>query len=181
LVEIIKPRKETQGWRPRYLIRLTERGRDIYKLFRGEPPGPSHATALLKRHKSKEHAALNLETAELLWRAGYEVKLFPDNVPLESGEVYQPDLLIAEQGSGEALYVECERATYKNPEERSQKWRLYYTATDGRFCVITPSEEATEAIKGEILDWAGDRPLTLWMGDMERSRAENVWLVKHQS
>lgn len=95
LVEIIKPRKETQGWRPRYLIRLTERGKDIYKLFRGEPPGPSHATALLKRHKSKEHAALNLEAAELLWQAEYEVKLFPDQVSLESGEVYQPDLLIS--------------------------------------------------------------------------------------
>jgi hypothetical protein len=122
-----------------------------------------------------------VEAAELLWQAGYKVKLFPDQVSLESGEVYQPDLLIAEQDSGEALYVECERATYKNPEERSQKWELYYTATDGRFYVITPSEEATEAIRKEILDWAGDRVLTLWMGDMERSRAENVWLVKHQS
>jgi len=161
LVEIIKPHQETRKWRPSYMIRLTERGKDIYKLFCGEPPDPSHAFALLKRHKSKEHAALNLEAAELLWRAGYEVKLFPDNVPLESGEVYQPDLLIAEQDSGEALYVECEWATYKNPEERSQKWRLCYAATDGRFCVITPSEEA--------------------MGDMERSRVETAWLVKHQS
>jgi len=181
LVKIIKPRKETQGWRPRYLIRLTERGKDIYKLFRGEPPGPSHATALLKRHKSKEHAALNLEAAELLWRAGYTVKLFPDNVPLESGEVYKPDLLITERDGAETLHVECERATYKNPEERSQKWMLYYAATDGHFCVITPSEEATETIKEEILAWAGDRALTLWMGDMERSRVETVWLVKHQS
>jgi len=181
LIEIIKPRKETQGWRPRYLIRLTERGKDIYKLFRGEPPSPSHATALLKRHKSKEHAALNLEAAELLWRAGYEVKLFPDQVVLESDQVYQPDLLIAEQDGGKMLYVECERATYKNPKERSQKWKLYYAATDGHFCVITPSEEAMEAIKKEILDWAGDRALTLWMGDMEKSREGNVWLVKHPS
>jgi hypothetical protein len=169
------------GLRPRYLIRLTERGKDIYKLFRGEPPGPSHATALLKRHKSKEHAALNLGAAELLWRAGHEVKLVPDNVPLESEGIDHPDLLIAEQDSGEVLYIECERATHKNPEERSQKWKLYYAATDGRFCVITPSEEATEAIKGEILDWAGDQPLTLWMGDMERSREGNVWLGKYQS
>jgi len=136
---------------------------------------------LLKRHKSKEHAALNLEAAELLWRAGYEVKLFPDNVSLESGMIYYPDLLIADQSGGETLYVECERATYKNPEERSQKWKLYYAATEGRFCVITPSEEAMEVIKKEILDWARDQSLTLWMGDMERSRAENVWLVKHQS
>jgi DNA-binding PadR family transcriptional regulator len=58
LIEVIKPQRETQGWRPKYMIRLTERGKDVYKLFRGEPPGPSHATALLKRHKSKEHAAL---------------------------------------------------------------------------------------------------------------------------
>jgi hypothetical protein len=94
--------------------------------------------------------------------------------------VYHPDLLIAEQ-DGEVLYVECERATYKNPGEWSQKWKLYYAATDGHFCVITPSEEATVAIEEEILDWAGDRPLTLWMGDMERSRVETVWLVKHQS
>jgi DNA-binding PadR family transcriptional regulator len=58
LIEIIKPHQETRKWRPSYMIRLTERGKDIYKLFRGELPGPSHATALLKRHKSKEHAAL---------------------------------------------------------------------------------------------------------------------------
>jgi DNA-binding PadR family transcriptional regulator len=181
LIEIIKPRKETQGWRPRYLIRLTERGKDIYKLFRGEPPGPSHATALLKRHKSKEHAALNLEAAELLWRAGYEVKLFPDNVPLESGGTYHPDLLITDQDGGEVLYVECERMASKDIAERSRKWELHYEASEGHFCIITPSEEATETIKEEILDWAGDRALTLWMGDMERSRENKVWLVKHPS
>ena len=181
LIEVIKPRRETQGWRPKYMIRLTERGKDVYKLFRGESPGPSHATALLKRHKSKEHAALNLEAAELLWRAEYEVKLFPENVSLESGKVYQPDLLIAEQDGGEILYVECERATYKNPGERSQKWKIYYAATDGHFCVITPSEEATVAIEEEILDWVGDRPLTLWMGDMKRSQEDEVWVVKHQT
>ncbi len=32
-----------------------------------------------------------------------------------------------------------------------------------------------------LLDWAGDRALTLWMGNMEKSREGNVWLVKHQS
>ncbi len=181
LIEIIKPHQDTRKWRPKYMIRLTERGKDIYKLFRGEPPGPSHATALLKRHKSKEHAALNLEAAELLWRAEYEVKLFPDTVSLESGKVYQPDLLIAEQDGSEILYVECERATYKNPKERSQKWKLYYAATAGHFCVITPSEEATVAIEKEILDWVGDRPLTLWMGDMEKSRGTKIWLVEHQT
>jgi len=95
--------------------------------------------------------------------------------------VYYPDLLIAEQDGGEMLYVECERATYKNPEERSQKWKLYYAATDGHFCVITPSEEATVAIEEEILDWVGDRPLTLWMGDMKRSQEDEVWVVKHQT
>jgi len=181
LIEIIKPRKETQGWRPRYLIRLTERGKDIYKLLRGEPPGPSHATALLKRHKSKEHAALNLEAAELLWRAGYEVKLFPDNVSLESGGTYHPDLLITDQDGGEVLYVECERMASTDIANRSRKWELYYEASEGHFCVITPSEEATEIARKGLLEWAGDRPLTLWMGDMEKSREGNVWLVKHQS
>jgi DNA-binding PadR family transcriptional regulator len=181
LIEIIKPRKETQGWRPRYLIRLTERGKDIYKLFRGEPPGPSHATALLKRHKSKEHAALNLEAAELLWRAGYEVKLFPDNVSLESGGTYHPDLLIIDQDGCEMLYVECERMASTDIANRSRKWELYYEASEGHFCVITPSEETREIARKGLLEWAGDRALTLWMGDMERSRAENVWLVKHPS
>ncbi len=38
---------------------------------------------------------MNIEAAELLWRAKYEVKLFPDQVVLERGEVYHPDLLIA--------------------------------------------------------------------------------------
>ncbi len=36
------------------------------------------------------------------------MKLFPDTVSLESGGMYHPDLLIAEQDDGKVLYVECE-------------------------------------------------------------------------
>jgi hypothetical protein len=46
-------------------------------MIRGKDPVRSQATELLRRHRSPEHAALNIKAAELLWRAGYNVDIFP--------------------------------------------------------------------------------------------------------
>jgi hypothetical protein len=153
---------------------LTERGEDIYRLLRGEAPAPSQTTELLKRHKSPQHAALNLDAANRLWEAGYGVELFPDPVALETG-TYYPDLVITTP-EGRTLYVECERNTRKNPKERERKWALYYAASGSHFLVVTSNEEAGQAIQREILTWAGERPLTLWMAGLEDQETGLVWV-----
>jgi hypothetical protein len=153
---------------------LTERGQDIFRLLRGEAPAPSQTTELLKRHKSPEHAALNLDAANRLWEAGYDVDLFPDSVALDTG-TYCPDLVITTP-EGRTLYVECERNTRKNPQERERKWALYYAASGGYFLVVTSSGEAGQAIQREILTWAGERPLSLWMASVEGQEAGLEWV-----
>jgi hypothetical protein len=173
LVEAI-PSRRGRGRYPRHLLRLTERGQDIFRLLRGEAPAPSQTTELLKRHKSPEHAALNLDAANRLWEAGYDVDLFPDSVALDTG-TYCPDLVITTP-EGRTLYVECERNTRKNPQERERKWALYYAASGGYFLVVTSSGEAGQAIQREILTWAGERPLSLWMASVEGQEAGLEWV-----
>jgi hypothetical protein len=177
LVEAI-PSRRGRGRYPRHLLRLTERGQDIFRLLRGEAPAPAQTTELLKRHKSPEHAALNLDAANRLWEAGYGVDLFPDPVALDTA-TYYPDLTI-NTPEGRTLYVECERNTRKNPQERERKWALYYAASGGHFLVVTSSEEAGQAIQREIKAWAGERPLTLWMASVEGQEAGLEWVDVRQ-
>jgi hypothetical protein len=98
LIETLAPRR-TQTWRPGHLIRLTDRGEELYRLIRGEDPLPAQTTQLLARHKSTEHAALNVEAAWALWDLGYKVDLFPDTMDLDIGRFY-PDLTIISPDSG---------------------------------------------------------------------------------
>ena len=65
LVEILSAQSGKQG-RPPQLLRLTEQGREAFLLLFGKEPAPSELDELLKRHKSPEHTALNLEAAEAL-------------------------------------------------------------------------------------------------------------------
>ncbi len=172
-IEIIRPRSDYPEWRPVLLFRLTQRGQDVYRLLRGDEPGVSQTAELLTRYESAERAVLVVEAAEMLWLAGYEVTLFPDAVRLDDGN-YAPDL-VAER-AGERLYVECEWVVGPG---QARKWELVHAASGGRFCVVTPTANATDTIRREILEWAGDRPLTLWMADLERSRAGGgVWVAK---
>ncbi len=182
LLEQVVPRKEATTWRPGHLVRLTERGEDLYRLVRGSDPVESVTTLLLNRHKSPEHTVLNLAIAEMLWRAGYRVDLLPDPVEVEGGK-YSPDLAAVLGDVG--LYVECERYTRKSPEERGRKWELYWRATEGHFAIATFSAQATEAIRSEIEGWTRNtgKSLVLWMTDLERGqgrKGEDVWVVQER-
>jgi hypothetical protein len=166
-IDVVRPRADYDEWRPALLLRLTERGREVYGLLRGEEPGASHVTELLARYGSAEHAALALEAAEMLWLAGYEVTLCPG---VAHGD-YAPDLVAERQG--ERLYVECELAA------RAREWEPVHAAGGGRLCVVTPTASVTETVRENILAWAGERVLTLWMADLERGRTGGeVWTVK---
>jgi hypothetical protein len=179
LVEIIKPdwQKLSGVWRVRQLVCLTGRGEDAYRLLRGRDPVHSQATELLGRHKSPEHAALNIKAAELMWRAGYEVEIFPEAVPGE-GWTYRPDLRI---GVGErSYYVECERMThYKSEDEKSwqRKWEICCQASGGHLCVVTATRREMQQIKDRLLDWVGTRSFTLWTASIEELKAseDEVW------
>lgn len=170
LIEIIRP-QSTDGWRPRYLVQLTQQGREMYRLLHGEEPGESQAAKLIERHESGERAALALEAAEMLWLAGYEVELFPDAAARNAGGKYVPSLVVEREAG--TLFVECVVMA-----RAKRRWESYYEASGGHFCIVTPTESAASIVWQEIREWAGDRSLTLWMAELERGGTGDVWMVK---
>jgi len=180
LIELIEGQSGASGASGQ-LICLTEQGRDACRLLLGQEPVPSQASELLSRHKSAAHTLLNLEAADLLRDAGYEVDLFPGQVKLPDERLFVPDL--AASLEGQTLFVEVELQAYKNAEERNRKWRNYYDATNGEFYIVVADKSAMDALRSEILFWAGRQRLVLWMIDVsdmkgKRKQGDDVWSYK---
>ena len=178
LAELIKAKSETVGSGMYYLIRLTEKGRDACRMLLDQEAVPSKTTELLARHKTPEHALLNLEAGDLLREAGYEVDFFPSQVNLPDGRRAVPDLS-AVSPHGEILLVEVERDTEKH--DRRRKWVNCRDANGGALYIVVANESALTRIKSEILFWAGRDPLKLWMTSVTDARgkqAEDVWIFK---
>lgn len=136
-----------------HLFRLTEKGEDAFRLLFGRDPAPGQTSLLLARHKSPEHVLLILATCDLFRAAGWKADPLPDPVFLPDGGRYEPDILAV--GPEETLYVECERQTEKNPEDRANKWRRCYEATGGNLVIAVPDRKALETIRSEVLFWLG--------------------------
>jgi hypothetical protein len=64
---------------------------------------------LLERHVSPEHTLLNLQAAEVLCEAGYQVNLTPLEITMPDGGLFRPDLAIFDD-QGVTHFVEVERA-----------------------------------------------------------------------
>ncbi|MBN1933462.1 MAG: hypothetical protein JW934_02290, partial [Anaerolineae bacterium] len=157
LVEITSPQAGKPG-RPSHLLRLTERGQEAFLLLFGKDPAPSELDELLKRHKSPEHTALNLEAAEALRaRLNAVVDLYPPVITLDGGRQFAPDL-VATLPNGEVIYVECERGTADANNPRERKWQNVYDATGGRLYIICPDPGSRSKVVSEINRWAGTRP-----------------------
>lgn len=178
LVDIIEARCEwSQG--VAHLLRLSERGRDAYRLLFGREPAPAHTTELLKRHKSPEHVMLILATVDVLEEAGWRVDRFPNGVDLGEAGTYEPDLT-ALAPDGDPVYLECERKTRKKAAERQAKWDRYYTVSHGDLYIAVPNPETEEAIRSEILFWLGARRFRLRVMDVSKATTETLWAYERK-
>jgi len=180
VIELVEGQSEASGDSGQ-LIFLTEQGRDACRLLLGQEPVASQASELLARHKSEAHTLLNLEAADLLRDAGYEVDLFPGQIELPGEHLFVPDLVALLDG--QTLFVEVEQQAYKNRRERDRKWANYYAATGGEFYIVTANQKAAESIRSEITFWAGRRDLKLWMFDAstarkKRGQGSEIWSFK---
>jgi hypothetical protein len=165
LVEILSPQSGKQG-RPAQLLRLTERGQEAFLLLFEKDPAPSELDELLKRHKSPEHTALNLEAAEALrTRLNAVVDLYPPMITLDGGRQFAPDL-VATLPDGEVIYVECERGTAGDGAIRERKWQNVYDATGGKLYIICPDPGSRSEVVSEINRWAGMQPITVRATDL---------------
>lgn len=167
------------------LVRLAERGQIAYWLLTGENPSVNEYDLLLERHVSPEHTLLNLQAADVLREAGYQVNLTPPDVNLPDGGLFKPDLvLIDEQGS--LLFVEVERDTDKNIEQRQAKWRNFYQASGGRMFVVCDNRSCMRNIRSEINYCLGNRSLVVSLTNLadlqagKRGDGDSIWLEVKQ-
>jgi hypothetical protein len=178
LIELIEVQGETSV-RKTDLVRLTDTGRDACRLLLGVQPVESQTTKLLKRHKSPEHAMLNLQAGDVLRQCEYQVDLFPARIELENGRHFEPDLVATQ--AGRTCYVEVERQAHKDEPDRYRKWDTYYAATGGEFFIAVADRKALDSIKGEVMHWAGQRELVLWMCNISqyfKKPAQGAWTYK---
>lgn len=164
------------------LVRLAERGQMAYWLLTGENPSMNEYDLLLERHVSPEHTLLNMQAADALRDAGYQVNLTPPDVNLPDGGLFKPDLvLIDEQGS--LLFIEVERDTDKNIEQRQAKWHNFYQASGGKMFVVCDNRSCMRNIRSEINYCLGHRSLVVSLTNLadlqagKRGEGDRIWLV----
>jgi len=167
------------------LVRLAERGQMAYWLLTGENPSINEYDLLLERHVSPEHTLLNLQAADMLRDAGYQVNLTPPDVNLPGGGLFKPDLvLIDEQGT--LLFVEVERDTDKNIEQRQAKWCNFYQASGGKMYVVCDNRSCMRNIRSEINYCLGNRSLVISLTNLadfqagKRGEGDSPWLEVKQ-
>ncbi len=116
--------------------------------------------------------------ADLLAAAGYEV-VFPSGPLSASGNTaFRPDLILRLEGK--ELPVEVEDLS-RPPAEREARWEACHAIGEGHLLFVAPDARTLDRLRSEVFFWSGDRPLKLWMTDLERGRGqkgEAVWLVR---
>jgi len=179
LIEIFEPKSGKQG-RPPQLLKLTERGREAFLILFNKEAVPSELDELIKRHKTLEHALLNLEAAAMLrGRLGASVDMYPPVIPLDGGRRFAPDLVATLPG-GEVIYVECERGTNDDYVVRDRKWQNIYDATGGKICVICADYDSRGKVTSEISRWSGMKPVTVRATDLTtlNKRDDQFWFYQ---
>jgi hypothetical protein len=184
MIEIFRPwEADGAGTGGRYpdLVRLTDRGQMAYWLLTQSKPAINEYDLLLERHVSPEHTLLNLQAADILREAGYQVNLTPPDVHLPDGGLFKPDLvLIDEQGA--LLFVEVERDTDKNAEQRKAKWRNFHLASGGKMYIVCDNRSCMRSIRSEINYCLGNEPQVVSLTNLadlqagKRGEGDSIWL-----
>ncbi len=152
MIEIFRPWDNAwskSGGKAPDLMRLAERGRLAYWLLANTDPVPNEYDALLARHVSPEHTLLNLQAADVLREAGYQVNAFPSDIHMPDGGLFKPDLVAVDQ-NGQIFYIEVETEANKNREQRQAKWRNALTAGGSQLYVFCDNRACMRSIRSEI-------------------------------
>lgn len=163
------------------LVRLTDQGRLAYWLLTNQQPRVNEYDLLLERHVSPEHTLLNLQAADALREAGYQVDLIPPEVTLPDGGLFRPDLAIIDD-QGATHFVEVERDVDKNLEQRQAKWLNFHQASGGRMFVVCDNRSCMRNIRSEINYCLGNKPLVVSLTNLadlqtgKRGEGDSVWL-----
>lgn len=149
--QMITEESVTVEWKGRSpnIVRLSSRGKEAYRLLTDREPVEPEFDRLLRRHKSPEQSLLALRARQVLEGFGAEVDLFPESIPVGDGRVFQVDLTAILEGR--RIFVECERASTRNP--RLDKWSLYRAITT-EFYFFVPNKTVLGQLATELNLWA---------------------------
>jgi hypothetical protein len=140
---------------------------------------------LLERHVSPEHTLLNLQAADKLREAGYQVDLTPPEITLPDSGLFRPDLAIVDD-QGATHFVEVERDVDKNIEQCLVKCRNFYQASGGRMCVVCDNRSCMRNIRSEINYCLRNKPLDVSLTNLadlhtsKRGDGDRIWLEVKQ-
>ena len=165
--------------RPPTLASLTELGQAAYIMLTNRPPQRSELETQAS-HVSDAHMLLNLEAADLLQQAGYEILAHGHRHYLDGVRQAVPDLTVYKDG--EVIYIEVERSGKKS--SRPEKWVNLCELTEGQiyvFCQYPRSQKQLAAeIQQALLDHHLACHLTLTnLADLrtgDRGPEESLWL-----
>ena len=167
------------------LVRLTDRGQMAFWLVTGHQPKINEYDLLLERHVSPEHTLLNLQAADLIREAGYQVNLTPPEIQLPNKGLFKPDLVLVDE-NGATIFVEVERDTDKNIERRQSKWRNFYQAGGGHLYVVCENRTSMRNIRSEINYCLGNQQAIISLTNLaelqtgKRGDGDSVWLETKQ-
>jgi hypothetical protein len=181
LIEIVRPKPEISG-RATHLLKLTPLGLAVARHLLSHDPAEPLLDRLMACHKSPEHTLLNLEAADLLRDLGGTVNLFPLPVKLKNGGGGTLDVDLVWQYDGEVRYVECERETYKNSQQRKKKWHNLYQVTRD-FWIVVPNPSAQNALKNELTVWGVTQGhwFNLHLTNLSEATIDNPWLYERKT
>src|SRR5450759_289760 len=141
---------------------------------------------LLERHVSPEHTLLNMQAADFLQEAGYQVNIYPPEIQLPDKGLFKPDLVLKDE-NGAMLFVEVERDIVKNIERRQAKWRNFFQASGGHLYVICENRSSMRNIRSEINYCLGNQPAEVSLTNLaelqagKRGDKDSIWLEIKQS
>lgn len=160
LVELLRVFEQTgasTGGNYPDVLRLTERGQQVYQWLTGKAPIENEYERLLRRHKSPEHTLLNIQAAEALEEVGrYRIAEQAPDIHLPDGGLFIPDLVAIDPRTGEMIFVEVERQAGKDRGARVRKWKNVLNATNGNIYVVCDNVGCERVMQTEINQALGD-------------------------
>ena len=149
-VDGIPKEGSSSGGNPPDVLHLTDHGKVAYQVLTGKISKVNEYDFLISHHSSPEHTILNIQAAEFLVEAGYQIRGQAQEIQLANGETLIPDIIASDPKNGEVIFIEVERDVNKDQMSRKQKWMKIYEASNGNLYVFCDNLKCQRAIQGEI-------------------------------
>ncbi len=182
-IEGLEKQGSSSGGNPPDVLRLTPDGLTAFKVLTGREAKENLYNTLIRFHASREHTILNIQAAEVLEEAGYQLKSLVQEIQLKNGGKFIPDLTLVDPNTGEILFVEVERDAHKNHQTRKHKWINFYEASNGNLYVFCDNLTCQRAVQEEINTTLGALKFNSYLTNLhnlrekKRSRIDGgIWL-----